>query len=133
MACRLVIYFSLFFCLLVALAPPVHMFPSSYSHLDYSFYDRSCPNLPVIVRYGVWSAIRNDNRMAASLLRLHFHDCIVNVNFMCFITFYFDINVFFFFKHYKNIKLDTWVNQKSFDINYYNQVLHHCISHLFEL
>ncbi|KAI9166206.1 hypothetical protein LWI28_028006 [Acer negundo] len=46
--------------------------------LDSKFYDKSCPNLTRIVRYGVWSAIQNDTRMAASLLRLHFHDCFVN-------------------------------------------------------
>ncbi|KAJ4714937.1 Peroxidase [Melia azedarach] len=46
--------------------------------LDYKFYDSTCPNLTRIVRYGVWSAISNDTRMAASLLRLHFHDCFVN-------------------------------------------------------
>ncbi|XP_043708584.1 peroxidase 10-like [Telopea speciosissima] len=46
--------------------------------LDYKFYDNSCPNLTKIVRNGVWSAISNDTRMAASLLRLHFHDCFVN-------------------------------------------------------
>lgn len=46
--------------------------------LDYKYYDQTCPNLTMIVRNGVWSAISNDTRMAASLLRLHFHDCIVN-------------------------------------------------------
>uniref|UniRef100_A0A6N2N7H6 Peroxidase n=1 Tax=Salix viminalis TaxID=40686 RepID=A0A6N2N7H6_SALVM len=46
--------------------------------LNYKFYDYTCPNLTKIVRYGVWSAITNDSRMAASLLRLHFHDCFVN-------------------------------------------------------
>ncbi|GKU99006.1 hypothetical protein SLEP1_g11927 [Rubroshorea leprosula] len=46
--------------------------------LDYKFYDGTCPNLTKIVRYGVWSAIANETRMAASLLRLHFHDCFVN-------------------------------------------------------
>lgn len=49
------------------------------SQLDYRFYDASCPNLTRIVRYGVWMAVSNDTRMAASLLRLHFHDCFVNV------------------------------------------------------
>ncbi|XP_068657187.1 peroxidase 10 [Aristolochia californica] len=49
-----------------------------YSDLDVNFYGDSCPNLTRIVRYGVWSAIQNDTRMAASLLRLHFHDCFVN-------------------------------------------------------
>lgn len=49
-----------------------------YGQLDYKFYDNTCPNLTKIVRYGIWSAISNDTRMPASLLRLHFHDCFVN-------------------------------------------------------
>lgn len=47
--------------------------------LNYRFYDATCPNLTRIVQSGVWSAIANDSRIAASLLRLHFHDCFVNV------------------------------------------------------
>ncbi|KAK6287923.1 hypothetical protein POUND7_014102 [Theobroma cacao] len=50
-----------------------------FCQLDYKYYDSTCPNLARIVRYGVWSAITNDTRMAASLVRLHFHDCFVNV------------------------------------------------------
>ncbi|GAB4847013.1 Peroxidase 10 [Ancistrocladus abbreviatus] len=46
--------------------------------LDTRFYDQTCPDLAKMVRYGVWSAISNETRMAASLLRLHFHDCIAN-------------------------------------------------------
>ncbi|KAK5775224.1 peroxidase 10-like [Gossypium arboreum] len=49
-----------------------------FCQLDYRFYDSTCPSLTRIVRYGVWSAIANDTRMAASLVRLHFHDCFVN-------------------------------------------------------
>ncbi|KAB2051685.1 hypothetical protein ES319_A12G071400v1 [Gossypium barbadense] len=49
-----------------------------FCQLDYRFYDSTCPSLTMIVRYGVWSAIANDTRMAASLVRLHFHDCFVN-------------------------------------------------------
>ncbi|XP_049385039.1 peroxidase 10-like isoform X1 [Solanum stenotomum] len=49
-----------------------------YGQLDYKYYDTTCPNLTKIVRNGVWSAISNDTRMPASLLRLHFHDCFVN-------------------------------------------------------
>ncbi|KAK6128964.1 hypothetical protein DH2020_037290 [Rehmannia glutinosa] len=48
------------------------------SQLDYRFYDKTCANLTKIVRYGVFSAIANETRLAASLLRLHFHDCFVN-------------------------------------------------------
>ncbi|KAG4114842.1 hypothetical protein ERO13_D12G089200v2 [Gossypium hirsutum] len=64
--------------------PFVHLFYIFFlSHLvfcqlDYRFYDSTCPSLTGIVRYGVWSAIANDTRMAASLVRLHFHDCFVN-------------------------------------------------------
>ncbi|CAK9179712.1 unnamed protein product [Ilex paraguariensis] len=46
--------------------------------LNYNFYDGSCPNLSMTVRWGVWAAFQNDTRIAASLLRLHFHDCFVN-------------------------------------------------------
>ncbi|KAL6012581.1 Peroxidase 10 [Asimina triloba] len=63
---------QLFFFLFFFLSPHVQC------QLDYLFYDDTCPNLAKIVRYGVWSAVHNDTRNAASLLRLHFHDCFVN-------------------------------------------------------
>ena len=43
------------------------------------FYEKSCPSVFHIVRDGVRSAVQSEARMAASLLRLHFHDCFVNV------------------------------------------------------
>ncbi|KAI3713063.1 hypothetical protein L1987_71634 [Smallanthus sonchifolius] len=52
--------------------------PFVFGQLDYKFYDSTCPNLTRIVRFGIWSAMANDTRIAASLLRLHFHDCISN-------------------------------------------------------
>ncbi|KAM6591449.1 hypothetical protein CsatA_014054 [Cannabis sativa] len=52
--------------------------PIVSSQLDYRYYDKTCPNLTKIVRNGVRLAISNDTRMAASLLRLQFHDCFVN-------------------------------------------------------
>ncbi|KAI9113434.1 hypothetical protein K1719_015361 [Acacia pycnantha] len=52
--------------------------PVVLCQLNYRFYDATCPNLSGIVRSNVWSAISNESRMAASLLRLHFHDCFVN-------------------------------------------------------
>ncbi|XP_073150851.1 peroxidase 59-like [Henckelia pumila] len=48
------------------------------SQLRTDFYSKSCPNLLSIVRKEVKNAIKNEARMAASLLRLHFHDCFVN-------------------------------------------------------
>ncbi|KAI7750543.1 hypothetical protein M8C21_016395, partial [Ambrosia artemisiifolia] len=49
------------------------------AQLSTSFYSRSCPELLPIVRSVVQSAISKETRMGASLLRLHFHDCFVNL------------------------------------------------------
>ena len=43
------------------------------------FYDYSCPDLDSIVQARVSAAMKAEARMGASLLRLHFHDCFVNV------------------------------------------------------
>ncbi|KAF7837112.1 Peroxidase N [Senna tora] len=48
------------------------------SELTTDFYMSSCPNLLKIVRREVRNALMNEMRMAASLIRLHFHDCFVN-------------------------------------------------------
>ncbi|XP_030955663.1 peroxidase 59-like [Quercus lobata] len=50
----------------------------AWSQLTPNFYDKTCPNLQNIVRNEVQKAFNEENRMAASLLRLHFHDCFVN-------------------------------------------------------
>ncbi|MFS8016557.1 putative peroxidase [Helianthus anomalus] len=47
------------------------------SYLYPQFYDRSCPHAKDIVRSVVAKAVAKEARMAASLLRLHFHDCFV--------------------------------------------------------
>ncbi|THU45862.1 hypothetical protein C4D60_Mb02t22440 [Musa balbisiana] len=48
------------------------------SQLTTDFYVTSCPNVFKVVRRVVVNALENEMRMAASLLRLHFHDCFVN-------------------------------------------------------
>ena len=48
--------------------------------LSPNFYSRSCPNLGKIVRAAMVSAVQKEKRMGASILRLFFHDCFVNVS-----------------------------------------------------
>ncbi|XP_050216217.1 peroxidase 40 [Mercurialis annua] len=47
-------------------------------NLQFSIYQESCPDAEAIVYSWAETAISQDPRMAASLLRLHFHDCFVN-------------------------------------------------------
>lgn len=50
------------------------------SPLSTTFYENTCPEAEVIVFSWVERAVSEDPRMAASLLRLHFHDCFVNAS-----------------------------------------------------
>nr|TKR66371.1 hypothetical protein D5086_0000310610 [Populus alba] len=50
-----------------------------HAQLSPTFYDSSCPNALSAIRTAIRSAIASDRRMAASLIRLHFHDCFVQV------------------------------------------------------
>lgn len=63
--------------------------------LDY--YKETCPSVEEIVRRNVEIAVLRDPRMAASLLRLHFHDCFVMVRLL----------FHFHFHEYTQI-LDNW-------------------------
>ncbi|CAN1262916.1 Peroxidase 4 [Linum perenne] len=51
----------------------------SSAQLNTNFYSKSCPNLMKTIRSAVQSAVSKETRMAASLIRLHFHDCFVNL------------------------------------------------------
>ncbi|XP_022764402.1 peroxidase P7-like [Durio zibethinus] len=51
---------------------------STNAQLSTNFYSKSCPNLFSAVKSTVHSAIMEELRMGASLLRLFFHDCFVN-------------------------------------------------------
>lgn len=42
-----------------------------------SFYDKTCPQALVTIRKSIREAVSREHRMAASLIRLHFHDCFV--------------------------------------------------------
>ncbi|CAL9072949.1 unnamed protein product [Musa textilis] len=50
---------------------------SGSGYLYPQFYQHSCPRAQAIVRSVVAKAVAREARMAASLLRLHFHDCFV--------------------------------------------------------
>jgi len=59
------------------------------SQLSTSFYASSCPAVGEVVRLIVESHFGDDPTIAPGLLRLHFHDCFVQV---CHYTFYFSDN-----------------------------------------
>ncbi|KAF5204000.1 Peroxidase [Thalictrum thalictroides] len=62
----------------LVLAPPLCL--SHKTNGDYlypQYYDHSCPKALEIVKSVVANAVAKETRMAASLLRLHFHDCFV--------------------------------------------------------
>lgn len=48
------------------------------SPLGSDIYQYTCPEAEAIIFSWVEQAVSEDPRMAASLLRLHFHDCFVN-------------------------------------------------------
>lgn len=47
--------------------------------LSMDYYMRSCPFAEMVVRNKVSRALRNDPTLAAPLVRLHFHDCFIQV------------------------------------------------------
>ncbi|KAG7011994.1 Peroxidase 4, partial [Cucurbita argyrosperma subsp. argyrosperma] len=51
---------------------------SANAQLSPSFYAKTCPRLEGIVRSGMIKAVNREKRLAASILRLFFHDCFVN-------------------------------------------------------
>ncbi|XP_061372253.1 cationic peroxidase 1-like [Gastrolobium bilobum] len=49
----------------------------SSAQLSKNFYHRTCPRALPTIKKAVEDAVRQERRMGASLLRLHFHDCFV--------------------------------------------------------
>lgn len=84
-------YFSMFFHALVFAA----LATTTFSALTSNYYDYTCPNALSTIRSVVNEAVQRENRMGASLLRLHFHDCFVNVRLLTFFLFSdLDIKIF---------------------------------------
>ncbi|KAG8481377.1 hypothetical protein CXB51_026157 [Gossypium anomalum] len=50
------------------------------AQLSSTFYSTTCPKALSTIKSAVNSAVSNEARMGASLLRLHFHDCFVNAS-----------------------------------------------------
>lgn len=50
------------------------------AQLSTNFYASSCPKVLTTIKSAVDSTVSKEARMGASLLRLHFHDCFVNVS-----------------------------------------------------
>lgn len=66
--------------LIILVAATIVCSEADAKKLTPNFYSSSCPKLESIVNKGVAKAIKNETRIGASLLRLHFHDCFVNVH-----------------------------------------------------
>ncbi|CAI0549101.1 unnamed protein product [Linum tenue] len=63
--------------LLVCFAAALLM-AAAEAQLSPNFYKKACPKAMPAIRRIVKEAIKNETRMGASLLRMHFHDCFVN-------------------------------------------------------
>lgn len=62
---------------LVAVSSMIGAAHAEETKLTPFFYHKSCPKLFSIVKAEVQKAVAKEKRMAASLVRLHFHDCFV--------------------------------------------------------
>lgn len=63
----------------IATATTAFSAPNYHTGLTPYYYDYACPQALPAIRRVVKEAVEKERRMGASLLRLHFHDCFVNV------------------------------------------------------
>jgi len=69
-----------FACITVMVFTICSTIDTAHGQLCSTFYEKSCPTALSVVRAAVKQAVANEKRMGASLLRLHYHDCFVNVS-----------------------------------------------------
>ena len=74
-ACRSISIRSLLLLVLILII----LTNSAESQLSNNYYDASCPAVESVVRSTVQSHYNSDPTIAPGLLRLHFHDCFVQV------------------------------------------------------
>lgn len=55
--------------------------------LSWTFYKQSCPKIESIIRKQLQKELKKDIGLAAALLRIHFHDCFVQVTFLLSLVF----------------------------------------------
>jgi len=68
------------FLLKLAIMSAILLLPRSNAQLSSTFYATTCPNVSAVVRGVIELAAQNDVRIGAKLIRLHFHDCFVDVS-----------------------------------------------------
>lgn len=65
--------------ILLFLVGSICLCDGQFNRLSVGFYDGTCPDAEAIVRAVVREAALSDSTIPAVLLRLHFHDCFVEV------------------------------------------------------
>jgi peroxidase len=68
----------------------------SKGQLKVGFYSNTCPQVESTVHDVVKQAVSSDTSMAAGLLRLHFHDCFVEVQYLYIWSMFLFITMFWF-------------------------------------
>jgi len=79
------VYLSVLLHAFVSAALATFIHATIFSPLSPNYYEFSCPNALTAIQIIVEAAVQKEPRMGASLLRLHFHDCFVNVRHILFI------------------------------------------------
>jgi len=77
--------FRTWHCLLASCSLFLLLASAAHGQLSPSFYATTCPTLGLIVRATMLKALLAERRMGASLVRLFFHDCFVQVCYVAFI------------------------------------------------